>query len=576
MKLVISGRLNSSGKVPFNRGFLLAHALIAGEEASRAPIDENGEFSIEIESGAAIPAVEVCVLPVGIERAQAGTMMLSKTISSSKFVPDKATPGVLRASETFFLPADLLRRLQKRGLRYHVHGAVYVQHDTYFERLGGARIDFHEIDSIDDSGLGPLGAPSLPIRLRDELLGSAYTTLDGTYDFTFRFPALVLSKQPPVLVSGILDRDKRISLDAAPDIRARIHLFIDGVWTMIHEVPMSDFDWNISTDFHRDYVVPASAATGTPVTGVKPEEGFRYISVGLIPIDDTRFVDGYVTSQPGDPIPGIRHQPLCGTLRIFGLFASTPAVATYTVEYLQTDASGVAVGTATWQRITDPLSNLKWDSTTHQWKSEPLDDEAPGTYRNIDTEPEANWLLHGLKIAWNTLNVHRGYYKLRITGKAGETVITQRETPVFCIDNTLPQARIDVLSPAATECGLLNLGADRVLTFRITAYQENGHLLGYWISGNRGRVAENAGVVDPSRGLDGVVRVSRPDPDADWSGVVGGSQTFTVAPRSTATATCSTMAYSFHLRVQGSATNGYASSLTSFVIPADTNLVVSE
>lgn len=562
MKLVIAGRVQSSGKIPFERGLFTAYALVAGEEVAQAAVEDSGEFSIAFEAGTAIPAVEVWVAPAFAARTEAGTMALRKTIGAAKFTSDAAESTIFRAHETFFIPADILRGVLRRVVSYHVHGTAYVQHATFFERLPGARIDFYEVDSLKDAGKSS-GLPFPTVRLRDQFLGTAYTAADGSYDFHFKFPAQIKKKPGTIIDFG----DKLLPVDSAPDVRARISLFINGAWTKVYEVPMADFDWNIGADFHRDYLVPASAAVGTGINGVKPDEGLRYIALGLIPIDNSRFHEGYVTTEATDPLPGIRHQPLCGILNIFALFASSPAIKRYAVERVRTDAFGTPIGTETYQPITDPLINHQWDPLTRRWDPHSMN-ETDGKYRNIDIDPEADWLQHSLKIQWNTTNEIGGYYRLRITGyDATNTAIPSVEMPVVRVDNAKPQAYVDVSSPSATTCGDLNLGTDRLLTFQVTAYQENGHLLRYWLAASRGRYAESAGPT---------VTVSRPPTVLTWEGEPHGPMTFTVADRSTATQGCSTMAYSFHLYAQGSATNGYYVESEGNRTPAETNLIISE
>jgi hypothetical protein len=169
---------------------------------------------------------------------------------------------------------------------------------------------------------------------------------------------------------------------------------------------------------------------------------------------------------------------------------------------------------------------------------------------------------------WNTANCVNGCYKVRITGyDATDTVVNTNEMPMIRIDNDLPQAEIDVISPAATVCGDLTVGLDRTITFRITAYDTDGHLHSYSIYGSRGRYAESAGIA---------VTRERPVVGDNWDGVVHIPEAFTVAERSPATLMCATMAYNFQLRVQGTGTNGYGNCLASRRVWKATNLIVTE
>lgn len=68
------------------------------------------------------------------------------------------------------------------------------------------------------------------------------------------------------------------------------------------------------------------------------------------------------------------------------------------------------------------------------------------------------------------------------------------------IDNSKPDAYLDVSSPAATTCGDLLLTSDRTITFRVTAHHAQGHMNYLQIWGNRGRYAETAGGLEETIG----------------------------------------------------------------------------
>ena len=60
-------------------------------------------------------------------------------------------------------------------------------------------------------------------------------------------------------------------------------------------------------------------------------------------------------------------------------------------------------------------------------------------------------LEHSFKAVWNTLNCVDGHYKLRITGfNVSNVQVAQQEMPMVRIDNSKPDAYLDVSSPAAT------------------------------------------------------------------------------------------------------------------------------
>lgn len=582
MKLILEGRVDTSGKVALDNGMFNACAVVGGVVVGTTQVNASGEYRLEIDTETMPEAVELQVLPASAEPGNAGKLALSKQISTARFQPQAGDASRLVASDKFFLPVDYLDFVRRRLRNYHVHGSVYLDHGSYFSTLAGCRIDFYEVDRL--GGVLGDGLPGFRPLLRQDYLGSAYSRADGTYDFNFKFGTLlvkptlpvhpVLPTLPTLPLGGIdlptlpiVPKLPNPFIDTKPDIRARFFLFIDGAWTQIYEAPMMDFDWDIDPDYHRDYRIPAEAAAGAVEPGTPPATGFRFKSIGLLPVDTTRIVDGYAHSQPGDPVSGIVHEPFCGTLRIHGLFAAAPPVLNYTVEILRTNASGTTLAGEAWRPLGDALVNLRWDDTDHRWEPVTLG-ATEGRYQNVDILDPMAWLEPSLKAVWNTANCVNGYYSLRITGyDASNTVVVTEYMPVICIDNDLPQADLDVIAPAATVCGDLSLGADRSITFRVTAYDADGHLHSYSLTGSRGRYAESAGA--------GLYR-GRPVANANWDGVINAAEPFAVALRSAPTIVCATMAYNFQLCVQGAGTNGYGNCLASKRVWRESNLVVTE
>lgn len=576
MKFIVEGRLDSSGKVAMDNSMFNASAMLNGQVVGQSQISTAGEYKLEFEAEAMPEAVDLRILPASMKNEEAGKMAQSKRVSASQFSAVEGKTGTFVLADKFYLPIDYLNFIRIRTAKYHVHGTVYREHLTYFSTLPGCRIDFYEVDCKSDClELLPIPDPErFSLIRRQDFLGSAFTRADGSYDFNFKFGAFPLKSGhhlldelefTPHLPVGPKKPDPFI--DYKPDIQARFFLFINGVWTRIYIAPMLDLDWNIGPDYHRDYRIPADVATGAVDPGVKPATGFRFKTIGLIPIDTTRIVDGYIHSQAGDPIGGIIHEPLCGSLRIYGLFAAAPAVVNYTVETLKTDATGTALTGETWNPLGDSLTNLQWDDTVKRWNPVNLGPTA-GKFKNIDIEDPMVWLEPSLKATWNSAGFVNGYYILRITGyNAANTAVVTSGMPMIRIDNDLPQGAIDVTSPAATVCGDLTLGVDRTITFKVTAYEADGHLHSYYIYGTRGRYAESAGAT---------VFHGRPVANANWNGIINGSEPFALAARSATTIMCATMAYGFQLCVQGAGTNGYANCLESKRVWKLTNLVVTE
>jgi hypothetical protein len=470
------------------------------------------------------------------------TLALSKRFSSNRYAEMRME---YHARYDMLIPVDYLTQIVKITKKYRIHGTVYAA--TYagttlisLEPLPGARIQFYEVDI------------GLPWITSEALLGHIYTGPDGSYEFEFSF------KYNPWI----------ILMDKTPDIRARISQYDDGVWQEVYE---GSVDWNISDDFHRDYFIPVEDTIPIPDSGIKPAEGFRYTSIGLLPIDHTRIVKGYATAQPGDParIAALSHQPFCGKLRIFGLFAESTPVASYKVQIADADEDG-PIGS--WRDVTDPLHNRKWNSVTNQWDPMVLGpDPTTGHYQNIDTEPEADWHEHALKVTWKSFNEPNGYYALRIIGYDASSVeVGTFVMPVMRIDNDVPEASIEVLG-SVTNCGHLTLAVNREIQFEVTAHDPAEHVLRYSISGTRGKSATPAG---------SVVQESRDTHSTDtWDGVKNKAVAFPVGPLTGLLLGCPSVAYNFELKVWGLATNCYhvtSSHPSSQYVEKEVNLVVAE
>jgi hypothetical protein len=561
VEYVIEGELKSTGRVDFGKAKLAVHAFVEGVEVARANVDEQDRYKLTFKYRDQPPATELRVIPAKFSHRCSRTLTLTKTFSPSRYVLKKKSASAYYAHYDLFIPADYLILVKTITKTYHMHGVVYAQYPFFFETLPGARIEFYEVD---------VKTPMFWVagETTEAYLGCTYTGPDGSYDFEFDFSY----KNNPWIWS-------RLFIDKIPDIRVRISQFVDGIWKQIYEGPV---DWNIVEEFHRDYFVPAEDTFPIPDSGVKPDDGFRFASVGLMPIDSTRIVKGYATAQPGDPsrIESISCQPFCGTLRIFGFFAETPPVATYKVQIADADENGP---TGSWEDVTDPLHNRKWNSAQKRWEHVVLGpDPATGIYQNIDIEPEADWHEHALKVTWNSANEPNGYYALRIIGyDAADVEVGTFEMPVvFRVDNDRPEASIEALQTAlgyVTECGHLTLPAspleDRWIRFKITAHDPEGHVLRYWISGTRGKEAlSEVGTIDFPPPLDG----RRPDPEDTWTGEEDHNVDFIVNPLPAALAGCPSVAYNFELHVHGLATDCYNVTPGSQRVKREVNLVVAE
>lgn len=547
---VIEGQVKTSKKIDFASEKLAVHAVINGVDVGSAEVGAQGKYELTFQYGELPPTTELRVLPSRIPARASARLALSKTVSFARYAANKQ---VYRAVADLKVPLLYLELWSKVTKSYNMYGVVYA---TTFaggfpisvEPLPAARIEFYEVDV---PLLWIIGAEPL---MTEAYLGYAYTGPDGSYDFTFNFS---YSTSPWAMYWLFTDK--------VPDIRARISQFVDGLWTQVYEGPV---DWNIVQDFHRDYFIPEEDVIPVPPGGVKPDEGFRFVSLGLIPIDATRIQLGYATSLAGDPIT-VSHQPFCGTLRIFGLFAEAPPIATYKVQIATADEDSVL---GAWQDVADPLHNRKWNDTTHTWDNMVLGpDPITGRYQNIDTEPEADWHEHALKVTWKSANVANGYYALRVIGyDASDIEVGTFQMPIMRIDNSVPETELEVIGTsvgAVTNCGVIQLGLDRQIQFRVTAHDAEGHVKRYWLSGTRGKVAISAGVT---------IQEVRPNPAAGWIGVQDEVVEFTAAPLPLNLIGCPAVAYNFELHVRGLSTDGYSAEPISQWAKRESNLVVSD
>ncbi len=198
-------------------------------------------------------------------------------------------------------------------------------------------------------------------------------------------------------------------------------------------------------------------------------------------------------------------------------------------------------------------------------------DPVTGRYQNIDTEQEADWHEHDLKVTWKSVNVANGYYALRIIGyDASNIEVGAFQMPIIRVDNSLPEIGLEVIGTsvgAVTKCGVIKLGLDRKIQFKVTSYDAEGHVKRYWLSGTRGKVAISAGIT---------IQEARPSPVAGWVGVKDKLVEFTVAPLPVDLMGCPAVAYNFELHVRGLGTDGYSAEPVSQWDKRESNLVVSE
>ena len=548
---VIEGQVRTSKKIDFASEKLAVHAIINGVEVARAEVDAKGRYEVIFEYKDQPPNTELRILPAKIPLRKSKGFAISKTVSFARYRRDEK---IYRAAMDFRVAEEYFATWRRVTEEYRMHGVVYA---AWFrddgslisvEPLPAAKIEFYEVD-FDPFGISPVPTESY--------LGYAYSAPDGSYDFTFSF--------------SYRSGGYWLISDQVPDIRARISQFVDGSWTQIYEGPV---DWDVVQDFHCDYFVPIEDVIPVPPPPIRPEEGFRFVSLGLIPIDDTRIQLGYATSQAGDPI-AVSHQPFCDTLRIFGLFAEVPPVSTYKIQIAATEDGDTVPedDDPAWQYVTDPLYNRKWNDAMRNWDVKVLGpDPVTGRYQNIDIEPEADWHEHALKVAWNSRNVADGYYALRIIGyDASDVEVGTFRMPIIRVDNSLPDyIDLEVVGTsegAVTDCGVVQLGIDRRIEFRVNAYDAEGHVKRYMLSWSRGKDGES--VFGPWN--------TRPTPSpAGWVGWEDEPEEISPASLPSELSDCPAVAYNVELHVRGLSTNGYSAEPISQWDKRECNLIVSE
>ena len=536
---VIEGRLRCAEDAGFAYAVLAVHAFVDGKEVGAALVDKTGAYKLAFEGGKTLPSVELRLVPARLKGEAAEFPGLVETVSPLCFAPtDHGAEH--HANMDIYVPKQLLIDLHWATRTCRIHGTVYAH--SYLgptplapdKPLPGARLDFYEVNK--------------PLPTASRYVGTAFTARDGGYDFTFDL----------VLLRG----------GGKLDIKVRISQFRDGAWSQVYE---SMTDWDVSENFVKNYLVLFEDVYFPP-TAAPLSNGFRPVALGLLPLDADRISDGYATSKGGEPIQiaQLSHQPFCETLRIFGLFGTDDQVEYYKVKVTPAKKDSVTgtwiSATGEWEDVVDPLNNLEWDEVKKRWEPQVLGpDPEKHMYWNIPYKAEADWFEYALRVTWNSANKPDGYYLLKIVPCNDQGVSSGHAEyilQVLRVDNTLPQAALVVKSPAPTECGGLTLPADGKITFSVTAYSAAGHIDSYTLSGKRGLHDDSAG---------GDIKRTRGG-DLIWTGVFNQEEVFTV---DTTNNSCPVMAYHFQLIVQGSATNGYSTTLDARKVWQEMNLVVS-
>ena len=541
---VIEGVLKDGDKIDFAKEKLAVHAFVKDQDLAHATVDPSGHYRLAFKYEDCPPATQLRVVPAEFSDSASETLALTEPFNPTRYAVEKDSAI---AHRDLLIPSNYIELMENLRKFYDLHGEVWCAtyqngELLYIEPLPAVKIDFF-LEPVAEKPVLPLPRP------RRFHLGQAYSAPDGSYDFKFKLPPV-----KPYPIKTVLPPAAKLN------IQARVSQLVGGVWKTIF---VERFNWAFEPDVHKDFFVPAKDVIKVGDPGEKPLQGFRYTGLGLLPLDTTRIQQGYATSQTTDPVPGISHQPFCDTLRVFGLFAAAPPVATYQVQIADADENHA---TGTWEDINDPLVNLKWNDTDKRWDAQVLGpDPVTKLYQNIDTQPEADWMEHALKFTFNSANKPDGFYALQIVGyDVTGALVGTFEMPVVRVANTLPEISVAAVQPQPTECGILQL-PDQKITFSLTAYDPEGHVLYCQLSGNRGTDAASAGAT---------VVVNRPDPTTTWNGLLAQDENFAVDPLPSNLVNCPAVAYNFEFMVQGAGTNCYAATLESQRQWRQTNLVV--
>jgi hypothetical protein len=563
MDHVIEGNLQDGNKIDFAKEKLTVHAFVKEQEVGHANVDGAGHFKVTFASEEERPTTELRVAPTDTT----GGLPIAAATQKLEPVEFSRQENLVTAQKDFRVSSDILEWIRRLRLPYNMFGQVFGQTTFTIEPGPALKMDFYECDpwfpfAIPLSTKLPPLVPDLglhvpPFRfppLRKDYLGTTYTDPNGYYEFNFTWNLLL--GVPPWRWP-----------DPKPDIQVRISQFFNETW---NEVFCGPVDWNIVPRFHRDFLVPAANLRAIPPP--PPATGFAFSSIGLIPVDGKHLVNGHAYTDAMDPVPimNMTQRPFGETLRIGGLFAKTPAIASYKVQIASMDENPL-----TWKDVLEPFHNLKWNFGNRVWDHILFSPDAV-THRFTNRETESNWFEPALKFTFHSRTVDDGFYAFRMIGfdTAGNQVGNPVELPVLCIDNTPPLA--DLEAPAAEKCGgvllqkKLNEKGETIhtLDLKVTAYDEAKHVLNFGISATRGSKPFEGNVLTEI--LPSII-MSTPG-----NGIRNQTETVTIKELPAAFADCPTLVYSVYLGVQGSATNGYSSTLGSQAVGRIINLTVTK
>ena len=541
---IIEGTVLDGDKIAFAKEKLSVQAFVKGQEVAGAEVDPSGRYKLSFTSAEERPTTELRVSSTAAADSDAN-LASAEILTPTQFVT-RGNQSI--AQHNLTLPSSKLVPAGGLGPLDRVLpmcGQVFAWITPHqFEGQLGLKLDFYSFEPSAELRIDQSVQPPLiraVIVWRKLLSYTSYTGSDGVYAGCFSYKIPIIPPLRPV---------------PDPYFMVEISQFFEGNWNKVYEEHISLPALRQYT--HFDFLIPIDKLVGSPVC-TTPKIGFLFGAIGLIPCDDAHIVKGYVSSQTGDQIMGLTHRPMRGVLRIFGLFAKDPQVASYKFEIAATDENHVPGPNATlkWEDLTDPLSNRKRDSLTAEVMGP---DPITHVYKNIDGDEDNIWGERDLKFEWNSANRPDGFYALRIKAldKNNNPVMINNEPlvvemPVLRIDNSLPTVKIEAVG--AEESGKV-VSTDGKLKFNITAYDPQGHVLDWNIRALAGRDAIELNADPTALQFDPPANTGSPG-----EGVPAGTmETLTIVKLPRNLAACDPLVYNFELIAHGSAITGYPSS----------------
>lgn len=553
---VIQGSVVDGDKMDFAKEKFAVQAFIKGQEVAQADVDASGRYKLVFRSGEERPTTEIRVItPKAAESA--GNFASSAIVMPTEFVTEGNQASVERnlSLQDF---ADIKALKQQKVLP--IFGHVYAQMENWLEPQPGMKLDFYTVQSL---------LSSYNVGGNSRVTFTANKTLCCTC-----FTAPLTQSGGGGDYTGSVKYWLSLPFRPNPYFIVEISQFINGAWNQVYSKKITLAE--VEKSNHFDFLIPGNDLVLKPVV-TAPADRFRFETLGLIPCDDNHFIKGYVYSNAQDAIPNLARRPLRGVMRIFGLFATSLQVANYKFEIAATDENHLAGQNTTlkWEDLTDALVNHKWDRVARTWQPVVLGpDPITHVYRNIDCQPEGDWMEHALKLEWNSASRADGFYVLRIIALDqnnnpvkinNEPLVV--EMPVLRIDNSKPIVKIEAVG--AQECGKV-VSTDGTLKFNITAHEPQGHLLSWYIRALAGRDAIELNAVPGALQFNPLAGSNTPGegiPEAT-------PETLTIVQLPPNLQACNSLVYNFELVAVSSAITGYPAS--EIEVRDDVNLMVAK